>query len=255
MLTKLLRKQNKVIEKRREQGASGSPDSLHLYAKPAPAREPTYHPVPSAAMDPRHWREKHGAMMYSPGLHPRGEIQREEQRMMGHMKTQQDIARDRRAPIEKEALEKGVSLAAINMAVTITELQNLVVQREALQNAFAISGDRLIHAVIQTDHRYHQRMALNKAQRMLFPLVDVTSSDTSNAAPVASRASSRRASDATVTANHPGTDQVQDAQMAVEELEEESSSGRHDSVADDAVTSLKPDRSRRRSSISYRAEN
>ena len=186
-------------------------------------------------------------MMYSPGLHPRGETQREEQRTMVHMKTQQAIARDRRAPIEKEALEKGVSLAAVNMAVTITELQNLVVQREALQNAFAISGDRLIHAVIQTDHRYQKRMALNKAQR--------TSSKNNNAAPVASSASSRCASDATVTANHPGTDQVQDAHMAVEELEEESSSGRHDSVGDDAVTTLKPDWSRRRSSISYRAEN
>ena len=132
MLTKLLRKQNKVIEKKREQTASGLPDSLHLYAKPSPAREPLYHPVPSAAMDPRHWRESHGAMMYSPGLHPRGETQREEQQTMVHMKSQQKIARDRRAPIEKEALEKGVPLAAVNMAVTITELQKLVVQREPL---------------------------------------------------------------------------------------------------------------------------
>ena len=122
----------------------------------------------------------------------------------------------------------------------------------------------MIHAVIQTDHRYHERMVRNKAEKMLFPFVDVTSSDTSNDALVASSASSRRASDATVTADHPGTDQAQDAHMAVEELEEESSSRRpsksssgrqHDSVADNVVTSLKPGRSRRRSSISYRAEN
>jgi len=104
---------------------------------------------------------------------------------MVHMKTQQAIARDRRALIEKEALEKGVPLAAVNMAVTIAELQNLVVQREALQEAFAISGDRLIHAVIQTDHRYHKRMVRNKAERMLFPFAGVTSSNTSNDALVA----------------------------------------------------------------------
>jgi len=247
MLTKRLRKQNKVIERKRKQAAS---DCLRqLYAKPAPARKPLDDPVPTAAMGPRHWREKHGAMMYSPGLHPRGETQREEQWTMDHMKSQQDIARDRRAPLEKEALEKGVSLAAVNMAVTITELQNLVVQREALQNAFAISGDRLIHAVIQTDHRYHQRMVRNKAERMLFPFAGVTSSNTSNDALVASSASSRQASDVTCHLKR-------DVHMAVEDLEEErSSSGRHDSVVDNVVTSLKPDRSRRRSSISYRVEN
>jgi len=197
--------------KQKKRGQGGASDSSRLYAKPAPAREPLYHPVPSAAMDPRHWRESHGAMMYSPGLHPRGETQREEQQTMVHMKTQQAIARDRRALIEKEALEKGVPLAAVNMAVTIAELQNLVVQREALQEAFAISGDRLIHAVIQTDHRYHERMARNKAEKMMFPSVD-----TSNNALIASSASNRRASDATVTADHPGTDQAQDAHMAVE---------------------------------------
>merc|ERR1712166_1576249 len=109
------------------------------------------------------------------------------------MKSQQDIARDRRAPLEKEVLEKGVPLAAVNMAVTITELQNLVAKREALQNAFTISGDRLIHAVIQTDHRYHKRMVRNKAEKMMFPSVD-----TSNNALIASSASNRRASDATV---------------------------------------------------------
>ena len=198
MLTKRLRKQHKVIEKKREQAASDSPDSLQLYAaKPAPAHKPLDHPVPTAAMDPRHWREKHGAMMYSPGLHPRGETQRDEQWTMDHMKTQQAIARDRRAPIEKEALEKGVSLAAVNMAVTITELKNLVAQRKSLQNAFAISGDRLIHAVIQTDHRYHRRMVRNKAERMLFPFAGVTSSNTSNDALVLCSASSRQTSDVT----------------------------------------------------------
>jgi len=211
MLTKWLRKQTQVSGRKREQAVSDSPDSARLYAKPALAREPLDHLVPSAAMDPRHWRETHRAMMYSPGLHPRGATQREEQWTMDHMKSQQDIARDRRAPLEKEALEKGVPLAAVNMAVTITELQNLVEKREALQNAFTISGDRLIHAVIQTDHRYHERMARNKAEKMLFPSVYVTSS-----ALVASSASSRRASDATVTADHPGTDQAQDAHMAVE---------------------------------------
>ena len=251
MLTKRLRKQNKVIERKRKQAAS---DCLRqLYAKPAPARKPLDDPVPTAAMDPRHWREKHGAMMYSPGLHPRGETQREEQWTMDHMKSQQDIARDRRAPLEKEALEKGVSLAAVNMAVTITELQNLVVQREALQNAFAISGDRLIHAVIQTDHRYHQRMVRNKAERMLFPFAGVTSSNTSNDALVASSASSTQASYATC---HLGDDQAQDVHMAVEDLEEErTSSGRYDSVVDNVVTGLKPDRYRRRSSSGYRVEN
>ena len=33
----------------------------------------------------------------------------------------------------------------------------------------------MIHAVIQTDHRYHERMVRNKAEKTLFPLVDAMS--------------------------------------------------------------------------------